>query len=248
MGLTQQMEQGSQSTFQVLDQVVQAFGGLAQMLDSTFHATYSSFMAMVGVVEQFGMLRDYLSRALSLAALYSFVRRLVAWVTGRPAPVPVEQLSAAAFDRFAAGAPDAAGAPPASRKPLIVFVAIVAGLLALAVRRGREHAEQVAVAAAAAGTTTSAAPGSAGAQLPPAAERARALFDFAGQNAVELSFNRGDVIDVISRTTSKGQPAPWWKGRLPTNPSRVGLFPGNHVELVAAAGALELSPEDFVAN
>ena len=43
----QQMEQSTQSTFQVLDQIVQAFGGFSQMLESTFFATHSSFMAMV---------------------------------------------------------------------------------------------------------------------------------------------------------------------------------------------------------
>lgn len=45
--LTQQVEQSTQQAFFVLDQIVQAFGGFSQMLDSTFHATHSSFMAMV---------------------------------------------------------------------------------------------------------------------------------------------------------------------------------------------------------
>jgi peroxin-13 len=47
ISFAQQMEQSTQSTFQVLDQIVQAFGGFSQMLESTFFATHSSFMAMV---------------------------------------------------------------------------------------------------------------------------------------------------------------------------------------------------------
>ena len=50
--LTAQIEQSTAAAFGVMDQVVQAFGGFAQMLESTFFATHSSFMAMVGVAEQ----------------------------------------------------------------------------------------------------------------------------------------------------------------------------------------------------
>jgi peroxin-13 len=47
VSLMQRMEQSTQPTFMMLEQVVQAFGGFAQMLESTFFATHSSFMAMV---------------------------------------------------------------------------------------------------------------------------------------------------------------------------------------------------------
>ncbi|KAI8838360.1 Peroxin 13, N-terminal region-domain-containing protein [Chytridium lagenaria] len=67
--LTARIEQSTASAFQMIDQIVQAFGGFSQMLESTFFATHSSFMAMVGVAEQFGHLRTYLGRALSIMAL-----------------------------------------------------------------------------------------------------------------------------------------------------------------------------------
>ena len=47
MSFMQQMEASTQSTFQIIDQIVQAFTGFSQMLESTFFATHSSFMAMV---------------------------------------------------------------------------------------------------------------------------------------------------------------------------------------------------------
>jgi len=132
----QSVEQSTQATFQVLDQIVQAFGGFAQMLDSTFHATYSSFMAMVGVVDQFGVLREYLGRVLSVFALYRFVRNLLYRLTGRAPPAATEQLNSAAYAEFAAQ-------PTYSRKPLFIFLAVVLGipyLLSVVVRRARARA------------------------------------------------------------------------------------------------------------
>ena len=47
VSFSRQMEMSTQSAFQTLDQIVQTFGGFAHMLESTFFATHSSFMAMV---------------------------------------------------------------------------------------------------------------------------------------------------------------------------------------------------------
>lgn len=44
-----------------------------------------------------------------------------------------------------------------------------------------------------------------------------ALFDFEARNELELSFQRGDVISVIS-----SDPSGWWKGSLN---SKIGNFP-----------------------
>lgn len=43
----QRMESGTQATFQLLESIVGTFGGFAQMLESTFMATHSSFYAML---------------------------------------------------------------------------------------------------------------------------------------------------------------------------------------------------------
>lgn len=44
--LTNQFNNSTQATFQMLQGVVQAFGGFAQMLESTYMATHSSFFGM----------------------------------------------------------------------------------------------------------------------------------------------------------------------------------------------------------
>jgi peroxin-13 len=43
MSLTQSFSQSTQATFQIIESIVGAFGGFAQMLESTYMATHSSF-------------------------------------------------------------------------------------------------------------------------------------------------------------------------------------------------------------
>ncbi|XP_070787907.1 unconventional myosin-If [Pituophis catenifer annectens] len=54
--------------------------------------------------------------------------------------------------------------------------------------------------------------------------RCRALYRYLSQDVDELSFNVGDVIDLLMEDRSG-----WWKGRLH---GREGLFPGNYVEKI----------------
>jgi peroxin-13 len=45
--LTQSFSQSTQATFQLIESIVGAFGGFAQMLESTYMATHSSFFGML---------------------------------------------------------------------------------------------------------------------------------------------------------------------------------------------------------
>jgi len=45
--LTQSFSQSTQATFQIIESLVGAFGGFAQMLESTYMATHSSFFGML---------------------------------------------------------------------------------------------------------------------------------------------------------------------------------------------------------
>ncbi|NXM58987.1 MYO1F protein, partial [Illadopsis cleaveri] len=54
--------------------------------------------------------------------------------------------------------------------------------------------------------------------------RCRALYQYVGQDVDELSFNVGDVIDILMEDASG-----WWKGRLH---GKEGLFPGNYVQKI----------------
>ncbi|KAF2985709.1 hypothetical protein EK904_003264 [Melospiza melodia maxima] len=54
--------------------------------------------------------------------------------------------------------------------------------------------------------------------------RCRALYQYIGQDVDELSFNVGDVIDILMEDASG-----WWKGHLH---GKEGLFPGNYVQRI----------------
>jgi len=73
--LVQQVGSSTSQTFALIQSIVQTFGGFAQMLDSTFMATQSSFFAMLGVAEQFTQLRGALGQVLGVFGLVSWLRR-----------------------------------------------------------------------------------------------------------------------------------------------------------------------------
>jgi amphiphysin len=53
--------------------------------------------------------------------------------------------------------------------------------------------------------------------------RARAMWDFAAQDPSELSFRKGDVLNILERNGE------WWKGELN---GQVGVLPANYVQLM----------------
>ncbi|XP_015221170.1 unconventional myosin-If [Lepisosteus oculatus] len=61
-------------------------------------------------------------------------------------------------------------------------------------------------------------------QARPQGPRCRAVYQYAGQDVDELSFNVNDVIDILNE-----DPSGWWRGRFQ---GKEGLFPGNYVEKI----------------
>merc|ERR1711939_65433 len=129
--LTNGFTQSTQATFQIIESIVGAFGGFAQMLESTYMATHSSFFAMVSVAEQFGNLRNTLGSILGIFTLMRWLRTLFAKITGRPPPADATALTPSAFASFEGrkfhpdGTP--AQAPRPSKKPFL-FLAAAFGL------------------------------------------------------------------------------------------------------------------------
>ncbi|KAB8670387.1 hypothetical protein FH972_026300 [Carpinus fangiana] len=133
--LTNNFAASTQTTFQLIESIVGAFGGFAQMLESTYMATHSSFFAMVSVAEQFGNLKQTLGSVLGIYTLLRWLRTLIAKLTGRPPPADATALTPASFHAFANGGaaagpvgPDGRPVPRPSKKPFIVFVLAVFGL------------------------------------------------------------------------------------------------------------------------
>jgi len=72
---SQLAEESSASAFQSIESFVSAFGSISAMLESTFHAVYSSFRAVVGVADHLGRVKQ----VLSTLAVFRFLR----WMVGR---------------------------------------------------------------------------------------------------------------------------------------------------------------------
>lgn len=240
--LTQTMSQSTQATFQMIEGIVGAFGGFAQMLESTYMATHSSFFAMVSVAEQFGTLRQTLGSILGIFTVMRWIRTAIAKVTGRPPPASSTELTPANFAAFS-GAPLPEGAPGAqpkpSRKPFIFFIIAVFGLpylmgkliRTLAASHEAEQQKQLA-----AGPYT--ADGQTQPLDPSKLDFCRVLYDYAPQaqpgqahtEGIDLEVKKGNLVAVLSKTDPMGQPSEWWRCRA--RDGRMGYLPSPYLETI----------------
>ncbi|KAF2772016.1 hypothetical protein EJ03DRAFT_324865 [Teratosphaeria nubilosa] len=237
--LTQTMNMSTQATFQMIESIVGAFGGFAQMLESTYMATHSSFFAMVSVAEQFATLKQTLGSVLGIFTLMRWIRAAIAKLTGRPPPASSKELTPAAFAAFNGPAvPGAEGAAPRpSRKPFIFFVVAVFGLpylmgkliRALAASQEAEQQRQLANAPLQAD----------GQPLDPSKlDFCRLLYDYTPvpqpsqtlQDGIDLEVKKGDLVAVLSKTDPMGQPSEWWRCRA--RDGRMGYLPSLWLETI----------------
>ncbi|KAF9490316.1 hypothetical protein BDN71DRAFT_1454420 [Pleurotus eryngii] len=241
--ITQTLESTTHHTFALLHSIVQTFSGVAQMLESTFMATHSSFFSMVGVIDQFSQLRNALGSVLGLFGLVRWMRDLLTgrrsagglrsefrdFVTGRPVP-------------SAAPGSSQPNTPRPSKKPLIIFLLAIFGIPLAMTKLIRMLSER----AAAQGQLTM--PN--GAPLPPLDPSmltfARALYPFTASSQAELSLKENEIVAIMGkldpRTGQEVDPrielrdgdkvieADWWKGR--TRDGREGWFPRKWAEVL----------------
>lgn len=245
--LSQRMESGTAATFQVIQSIVGAFGGFAQMLESTFMATHSSFFAMIGVAEQFGHLRNYLGQILSVFALVRWARGILGRILGRNLGGTGE-ITADGFRAFeqgsggggTTGGPSNGGnsRPRLAKKPLIVFLLTVIGLPWLMTRLVRIITARQIEEARLRALNPHSPPlvDQYGRPLPPSLQPApldpssltfvRATFPYTATEVGELSFGQDEIIAVLTRLEERTVPG-WWRGRL--RDGTVGWFPSTHV-------------------
>lgn len=253
--LTNRVNQSTAATFQVLEGVVGAFGGFAQMLESTYMTTHSSFYGMcssgmnhgqnymltfrtaiVAVAEQFGSLRDTLGHVLGIFTIMRWMRTLVAKLTGRPPPADAMALTPASFARFEGrqgnGVPGMPGSEPTkpSRKPLIFFLLFAFGLPYLMTKMIRSmaasHEEEERRR-----QLMQAQP------IDPAKlEFCRVIWDFSPESrgndvvqGVDLEVKKGDLVAVLSKTDPLGNPSDWWRCR--SRDGRMGYLPSTFLEV-----------------
>jgi peroxin-13 len=189
--LTQTLESTTQHTFTLLHSIVQTFTGVAQMLESTFMATHSSFFAMVGVIDQFGQLRNALG---SVLGLFGLVRWMKDTLTGQRSSGGMR----GEFKEFINGrpvqGPSGPPAPKPSKKPLIIFLLAIFGipyamhkLVRILTERQQQQAQILA--------------GPAG--LPPLDPSqltfARTLYPFEASSPSELTLKENEIVAIMGK-------------------------------------------------
>ncbi|KIW21273.1 hypothetical protein PV08_01853 [Exophiala spinifera] len=240
--LTQTWNQSTAATFQIMESIVGAFGGFAQMLESAYMTTHSSFFAMVSMAEQLGNLRQTLGSVLGIFTLLRWMRTLIAKITGRPPPADATALTPANFSSFLSGGhapatlPDGSPAPPRpSKKPFIMFAIAVFGLpylmgkLIRAMARSQEEEqrrqqEQMSL------TYTN--PN--GEQVPVDPRKldfCRVLYDYIpapNSGGMDLEVKKGDLVAVLSKTDPMGNASEWWRCRA--RDGKMGYLPSPYLE------------------
>lgn len=220
--LSQRMEAGTRATFEIIEQIVGAFGGFAQMLDSTYMATHSSFMAMVGVAEQFNHLKHYLGQVFSVFALVRWMKRMFYRLTGRSPPPELQQQQSEREQDTSSSSSSSGDTSERRRcrRPILFFFAVVLGLPFLLYKLVQQKKQQQLLIQ----DNNTSQPGVV----------ATALYDFTAESPMELSLRKGDTVFVLSKTDPvTGAPASdWWYGRLPNGAS--GMFPANYVRVLTS--------------
>ncbi|KAK0543667.1 Peroxisomal membrane protein PAS20 [Tilletia horrida] len=242
--LTQRMESGTQATFELIGSIVGAFGGFAQMLESTFMATHSSFFAMVGVADQV----TRLGQVLSLFTLAKFMKNMLLKVTGQAPAVDLDAREFADFTkgggRKAIGGPGGQPRQKHDKRPMVIFFLAVVGLPYLMgklvkIITKRQEEERARLAATGGGQFNPNQSG--GMMLPQDGELdpsklafVRALYAYNAADPLELSLKPNEIVAVLSKhDPSTGQESQWWRGR--TRDGRIGWFPSTYVESVQTA-------------
>ncbi|XP_038057859.1 peroxisomal membrane protein PEX13-like isoform X1 [Patiria miniata] len=69
-----QAEENSRPAFQSIESIVQAFGSISMMMESTLQTVYNSFRAVIGVADHFSRLKVHLAHIFTALALFRTLR------------------------------------------------------------------------------------------------------------------------------------------------------------------------------
>ncbi|OWT41153.1 peroxin-13 [Cryptococcus neoformans] len=216
--LASSLQASTAPAFAVVESLVTAFTSLAQLVESTYLATHSSFFAMVGVADQLGSLKTYLGQVLGVFSILRLGRKILSWLKGKKVktgPWGEE------WDRIGPSGlpPNGQGGRP-SIKPLVIFLLSALGLPYLMSRL---------VKVLVAHQTNQQSILSPDGTIDPAKlEFVRAKWEFMATEEWELGLGRDEIVAVLEKRGEEQNS--WWRGR--TRDGRTGWFPANYVEVI----------------
>jgi peroxin-13 len=171
------------------------------MLESTFFATQSSFHAMVGVAEQMGTAKSYLSKAFSLVSIYTFFKKFISRITGRPMAVSETELTIDAFDCFQ----NNPKTPSINVRPLLFFIVMSVGipwLMSKLINNSKVSNNSI---------------------DPKNVDFAKVKTEFEASVPGDLSLKINDIVAILSKNDpNTNNPSEWWQGR--TQDGRIGAL------------------------
>lgn len=229
--------EGTQATFQLIESIIGAVGGFAQMLEATYMATHSSFFTMVSLAEQFGNLKNALGSLLGIFALIKFAKKVFYKLTGRTFN---HGISAKEFGKFEAKQlkleetlrrqQSGTAKPRISLKPLLLFLAAAIGfpyLLSKAIQKLNQ--QQQAQQQQRIQDQHHMGPG---APLDPETlEFAKALYEFNPENPnIEIELKPKELVAILSKLDPLGNESKWWKVR--SRSGKVGYVPLNYLSII----------------
>lgn len=231
----EQISESTRATFQLIESLIGAVTGFAQMLESTYMATNNSFFTMISVAEQFNYLKEVLGSAFGIFAIMKFLKRALYYVTqgkmGTPPPKAIKGGSKGSspliqeFSRFSLRGDEKTPARRITWKPLIFFLAAVFGfpyLLNKFIAKLQEVQRRNGVTMGANGD---------GPIDPSKLEFARALYNFTPENPqVEITLKKGDLVAILAKTDPLGRSSDWWKVR--NREGQSGYAPYNYLEII----------------
>lgn len=236
------LAESTSPAFHLMESVIHSVSSVAQLLESTYMATHSSFFALASVVDQVGSAKVFLGQILGAFSILRWGREILAFLRGKSAAAGApaigsglsgwgeEYASLAQVVSPNGGRPgqrssrsQQPGGPRPSAKPLLFFLLTAVGL---------PFAMSRIITALARNLPPQGLPADhALHEVPPEdLTFARAMYRFEPKDALELGLAEGEIVavlDKLKRPGDGGGEGDWWRGR--TRDGRTGWFPRTFV-------------------
>lgn len=217
----------TRATFQLLENVVGTINGFAQMLESSYMATYNSFFTLISFAEEATKLKDILGGMFGVFNVMKIFKKLLNRnrINRQRALEDGGSSLVGEFSHFKSTGQTPPKKKKMSLKPLIVFFLAVFGfpyVLNKLIKRVHEMNNS---------RRGVMAKDSDGVIDPSNLEFARALYDFIPENPkIEVTLKKGDLMAIISKSDPFGKLSEWWQVR--TKGGSMGYVPYNYIEII----------------